>query len=176
MGIFVLPTGASIPLHDHPGMIVVSRLLVGQLHVRSYDRLDVDAAAPPTVAGLASAARLVFDGIVAGPSEPQLLFPRRGNLHAFTSVRGPCVILDVLTPPYDPDGGRDCTYYRDAGPLPKGHAVAAAAAAAAAAKGGAPPDSLVLLEPTDPPADFVLLQGSYRGPHIGDSISLGERS
>jgi hypothetical protein len=33
-----------------------------------------------------------------------------GNLHAFTSLRA-CAVLDVLAPPYAPDGGRDCTYY-----------------------------------------------------------------
>eukprot|EP00197_Chlamydomonas_leiostraca_P002235 CAMPEP_0202858560 /NCGR_PEP_ID=MMETSP1391-20130828/1038_1 /ASSEMBLY_ACC=CAM_ASM_000867 /TAXON_ID=1034604 /ORGANISM="Chlamydomonas leiostraca, Strain SAG 11-49" /LENGTH=329 /DNA_ID=CAMNT_0049537487 /DNA_START=169 /DNA_END=1158 /DNA_ORIENTATION=+ len=37
LGIFMLPEGASIPLHNHPHMTVVSRLLWGQLAVRAYD-------------------------------------------------------------------------------------------------------------------------------------------
>jgi hypothetical protein len=48
-------------------------------------------------------------------------------------------VLDLLSPPYSPDDGRDCTYYRE---------VAGARAAAA----GEP----VLLEVYEPPADFVI--------------------
>jgi predicted metal-dependent enzyme (double-stranded beta helix superfamily) len=36
VGIFIFPPGASIPLHDHPSMVVISRVLYGQLKVKSY--------------------------------------------------------------------------------------------------------------------------------------------
>lgn len=53
--IFLLPKGARIPLHDHPGMSVYSRLLYGSLAVRTFDWLE-----PPEHAELqgASHARL----------------------------------------------------------------------------------------------------------------------
>lgn len=41
-GIFVFPPNTNIPLHDHPGMIVISRVLYGELNVQSYDVLPVD--------------------------------------------------------------------------------------------------------------------------------------
>jgi hypothetical protein len=36
-GIFVFPPGARMPLHDHPNMVVLSRVLYGELGVTSYD-------------------------------------------------------------------------------------------------------------------------------------------
>ena len=46
-GIFVFPPNTFIPLHDHPGMIVISRVLYGELTVQSYDVLpeedDIDS-------------------------------------------------------------------------------------------------------------------------------------
>lgn len=37
VGIFVFPPYARMPLHDHPNMVVLSRVLYGELQVESYD-------------------------------------------------------------------------------------------------------------------------------------------
>ncbi|KAJ3343453.1 hypothetical protein HDU93_008112 [Gonapodya sp. JEL0774] len=40
MCVFVMKRGATIPVHDHPGMNVFSKVVSGTLHVRSYDLLS----------------------------------------------------------------------------------------------------------------------------------------
>ena len=40
IGVFVFPPGASIPLHDHPDMAVLSRVLYGEVTARSFDEVD----------------------------------------------------------------------------------------------------------------------------------------
>jgi hypothetical protein len=44
MGVFFLPRFSRIPLHDHIGMDVVSKLLYGTMEVSSYHLLETDPA------------------------------------------------------------------------------------------------------------------------------------
>lgn len=157
--ILVLPPGAVIPLHNHPGMTVLSKLLVGSMHIKAYDWVDpvrvVDSKAPSTKCKWmhlytypfylccfclknnqkahdicfsnvslnaiwtftylteVRLARLVVDSVFAAPCKSSILFPTTGgNIHTFVAST-PCVVLDVLGPPYLNEDGRDCTYYKE---------------------------------------------------------------
>ncbi len=56
LGIFMLPEGSSIPLHDHPGMTVVSQLLFGTLHIKAYDPVPHSSVWPTQAATSAASA------------------------------------------------------------------------------------------------------------------------
>ncbi|GMI90973.1 HYPOXIA RESPONSE UNKNOWN PROTEIN 29, plant cysteine oxidase 1 [Hibiscus trionum] len=109
MGIFCFPAGSVFPLHDHPGMTVLSKLLYGSVYIKAYDWVRGENCSPRS-SGVAATA---IDGIFNAPCEPSVLFPRNGgNIHSFTALT-PCAILDVLSPPYSDDFGRPSTYYSD---------------------------------------------------------------
>ncbi|XP_020494422.2 2-aminoethanethiol (cysteamine) dioxygenase a [Labrus bergylta] len=121
MGVFLLRTGASIPLHDHPGMNGMLKVLYGKVSVRCFDKLEDPPSVslpqfdPPLAPPQAASVRRSVLRSVAEYSEgsgPCLLTPLRHNLHQIDAVDGPTAFLDILAPPYDPDDGRDCHYYR----------------------------------------------------------------
>ncbi|XP_043690944.1 plant cysteine oxidase 1-like [Telopea speciosissima] len=110
IGVFCFPAGAKLPLHDHPGMTVLTKLLYGSVYVKGYDWIKVEKSNNYKTVGLAAKA---VDGIIRAPSEATILFPRSGgNIHSFTALT-PCAILDVLSPPYSEELGRPSTYFSE---------------------------------------------------------------
>ncbi|CAL4926477.1 unnamed protein product [Urochloa decumbens] len=103
--VFLLPQGAAMPLHDHPGMTVFSKLLIGSAHIVSYDWVQprVCTAAAGSVPE-ATLAQKVLDNEFTAASGAWVLFPDAGgNLHRFVAGEdGPCALLDVMTPRYSP--------------------------------------------------------------------------
>ena len=95
---FILEPHATIPLHDHPNMTVLSRVVRGSLRVTSFD-VDNEGKARRSITLMTSA-----DG-------PAALFPSVDNVHEFQAGAGGAVVLDVIVPPYDEDAGRACHYF-----------------------------------------------------------------
>ncbi|XP_047458591.1 2-aminoethanethiol (cysteamine) dioxygenase b [Mugil cephalus] len=121
MGVFLLKSGASIPLHDHPGMHGMLKVMYGKVRISCFDRLErVPGAAPPAGPPFPSPAQtgslrrslLRSAGEYTEDSGPCVLSPDRDNLHQIDAVDGPTAFMDILAPPYDPDDGRDCHYYK----------------------------------------------------------------
>ncbi|GKV33661.1 hypothetical protein SLEP1_g42138 [Rubroshorea leprosula] len=142
IGIFCLPAGRALPLHDHPEMTVLSKILYGTVHVKAYDWIKVHNSSPQ----IKGVARAVIDGIFKAPCEPSVLFPRSGgNIHSFTALT-PCAILDVLSPPYSEEFGRPSTYFTDF-PIPSFPGYA-------------------MLDGKDLPEDLVVKGAPYLGPPL----------
>ncbi|KAL2330014.1 hypothetical protein Fmac_017595 [Flemingia macrophylla] len=120
MGIFCLPPSGVIPLHNHPGMTVFSKLLFGTMHIKSYDwvvdsppHMQTIVKSSETKAPDMRLAKVKIDADFNGPCDPTILYPADGgNLHCFTAVTA-CAVLDVLGPPYSDPDGRHCTYYHN---------------------------------------------------------------
>ncbi|XP_034041107.1 2-aminoethanethiol (cysteamine) dioxygenase b [Thalassophryne amazonica] len=138
MGVFLLRSGACIPLHDHPGMFGILKVLYGTARISCFD--------PPAAAGRRCALRST--GEFTDSSGPCALTPERDNLHQIEAVGGPTAFMDILAPPYDPDNGRDCHYYKV---LPGGT--------------GADPTEVRLMEISQP-AEFWCGGEPYPGPEV----------
>lgn len=157
MCLFFLPPSAVIPLHNHPGMTVFSKLLLGSMHIKSYDWVDSDMATSSQL----RLAKLKADNVFTAPCNTSVLYPTSGgNIHAFTALT-PCALLDVIGPPYSKEDGRDCSYYRD---FPCSVSIGCPMDEALEALEGK--DVYGLLEEIEMPKDLKMEGIEYLGPQI----------
>ncbi|GFT97372.1 2-aminoethanethiol dioxygenase [Nephila pilipes] len=158
MGIFLLRNGARIPLHDHPGMHGVLKVIQGTVKITSFSALSnvpSDTKVPQDVISQLKTGQIDHlipvekhtSGNVTDKDEPCVLKPKEGNFHEICAVGGTAAFLDILAPPYDLKE-RDCHYYISAETKKT--------------------DSEVKcwLARTAPPEDFWCESAPYTGPNI----------
>ncbi|KAK6920820.1 Cysteine oxygenase/2-aminoethanethiol dioxygenase [Dillenia turbinata] len=153
IGIFCLPPTAVIPLHNHPGMTVLSKLLFGSIHIKSYDwasAMPSNSINPqPSREARIRLARLHTGSNFTAPCDATVLYPSDGgNLHCFTALTS-CAILDVLGPPYSDVDGRPCTYYHDVDSIPEEER-----------------EGYAWLEERERPESFAVVGAIYHGPKL----------
>jgi cysteamine dioxygenase len=99
-----------MPLHDHPGMRGVLKLISGKLKIQSYTRIanndsdDLLVTANPPI-------------LLDESSPASFLDEKTANYHEITALGGPAAFFDVLSPPYsdfsdNSDNSRHCHFFR----------------------------------------------------------------
>jgi PCO_ADO len=106
LSLFLVPKDNVLPLHDHPEMHVLTRVLAGRLEVTCYDRGprlgDVLLGRP-------------HHGTWAPHEGALIAGPRVRNVHRLRALED-TAFLDLFLPPYAPPLRR-CTYYDEGEPV-----------------------------------------------------------
>lgn len=136
VGIFILKPGMKLPLHDHPHMYGLIKVIAGVIKITSFS-LNTEATRKAGGAGFKSKTNWTFvidfflgdnffrneltaelnsEVLATSESSSCVLEPEKGNLHEIESVGGPAAFIDILSPPYEtyiPNvGPRKCSYYK----------------------------------------------------------------
>ncbi len=101
--VFGLRAGETIPLHDHPELDVITKVLRGRLRVQTFEWID---AASLT-------ARECGEVVIGDADDALVLRKSPGTLHVVTAIEA-TAFLDLFAPYYD-DVMRPCRYYAIAG-------------------------------------------------------------
>ncbi|KAK7446623.1 hypothetical protein BaRGS_00040255 [Batillaria attramentaria] len=157
MGIFVVKGGGRLPLHDHPGMFGLIKVIHGTLKIISLSEVegvpvpdDVNMQVKRWQKPRLKSVTVDREGIVSSGDGCCQLTPSRGNFHEITAVSDVAAFVDILAPPYNKSQDRDCHYYSE---VLKNSASASAR-------------NVKWLIPVPQPLDFWCDTVDYTGPHI----------
>lgn len=108
-GIFIIKSHHRIPLHDHPHMFGLIKVLDGQGHLNAYNVL-IEKTKNELIC------TKHISTTITPQSETAVLYPNHSNIHEIFAINNEhCAFLDILSPPYSNEN--DCTCYL-ALPLP----------------------------------------------------------
>lgn len=120
----VLKRGATIPIHDHPNMTVFSKIVCGELLVKSYvfddkpelEKIVKDKKSNKYVRAYPAICKL--NKIIHHRSPDSLLTMHPNNpseMHSLTAISDHVVILDIIGPPYNEET-LQCKYFVETDP------------------------------------------------------------
>lgn len=125
VGIFILPAGAKLPLHNHPNMTGIIKVVIGQLSISCFNKISdlsfIESEMHKKVLmsnGISSSLKTLVNGGTIIPSQctqqnktisslssPLVLMPNIDNYHEISNNSGqPAAFVDILAPPYNENG------------------------------------------------------------------------
>lgn len=117
INIFILKERYTMPIHDHPMIHGILKGMGGKLLVESYTASNTEESMLAGCdEGMIIMAKKETPIELTDDTNCVTLSPDHSQFHRITSLEGPAVLFDILTPPYDTDipvhGRRNCSYYR----------------------------------------------------------------
>jgi cysteamine dioxygenase len=107
IGVFLVPKGNTLPLHNHPNMFVISKVIWGSVLINCFDRTanndknleeyDVFQAEEKEKLNLKI-------------NDIAILTPNKNNIHELIAQED-SAIFDIILPAYDDEENRSCDYY-----------------------------------------------------------------
>ncbi|XP_070497377.1 2-aminoethanethiol dioxygenase [Chironomus tepperi] len=113
MSIFIIDENYKMPLHDHPNMTGMLKVISGKLKAECYTQIPTDKEN----GRLEKIVRVEQPKILSETSEAAVLYPDNCNFHELTALEGPAAFFDILSPPYSdisdttPDA-RHCSFFK----------------------------------------------------------------
>lgn len=173
VSVFILKKYSKIPLHDHPLMHGIIKVISGNLKIQSYsledtshikEKGDENFVCIPNDRYYVDNNMLLYDSmgtrvlrhspkVLTENDSCALLTPTKYNIHAVESHGGPSAFLDILAPPYNTAFGRftrQCSYFNLLETQTR---------------------SKPLLAKSIFPPDYFTIDVDYRGPPIEDSFT-----
>jgi cysteamine dioxygenase len=103
VGIFIIKSHHRIPLHDHPHMFGLIKVLDGHGHLNAYNVLFEKNSNEIICTKHVSTS-------INSQSETAVIYPNKSNIHEIYAINNEhCAFLDILSPPYSNEN--DCTCY-----------------------------------------------------------------
>ena len=130
VAVFVLQKGSRLPLHDHPRMYGLLKVVHGEVKIKTYSPLDRSKYAVPNALKEAlfnKCGRVInaypskYEGtrICSENDECSTITPDGTSIHEICAENGTAAFLDVLSPPYNHKTDADlrpCSYYSEMEP------------------------------------------------------------
>ena len=117
MTVFVIKAGGSLPLHDHPRMHGLLKVITGSIEITSYTEVDPQPLPPGhelsrTLPLHNTTVKKNQDVVLTDSDNCCFLSPSEGNFHEIKPLTDVAAFLDILAPPYN-NAERDCSYYKE---------------------------------------------------------------
>lgn len=149
MQVFVLHKGQQMPVHDHPRMIGILKVIKGCVQINNYTFQAYERRKPGSTV-LHTKKQIVK---VCKGDPACVLTPTERNFHSITALNGEAAFLDILSPPYFTSiPGLElnvCNYYHET-----------------CLDDGYESSNTVRLVEIPPPEDYWTVKGEYQGPPI----------